>query len=179
MRGILPFSLPLRSSLPRLQSRSLIIFTTANSAEHNKHRHVSPSTIHDDYHDHHHHHHHSQHHQNRHKKKSLLERVKISGVNVALDLFMRTAVKGFDYSLRNAVIERFDNGSVTCSLKVDKSLCNAANTLDSGAIITIVDLVGTLALVTIQPLNLGVSLEMNASYVLPAVLGDEIEMEGR
>ena len=48
-----------------------------------------------------------------------------------------------------------------------------------GAISTIVDIMGTLALLTIDPGRAGVSVEMNQSFIHAAKIGDRLLLTGR
>ena len=69
--------------------------------------------------------------------------------------------------------------SVECRLKVAESLCNNYGTLHGGATSTLVDVVGTLALLGKDPTRPGVSVEMNQSFCSAAKLEDELTIEGR
>ena len=52
-------------------------------------------------------------------------------------------------------------------------------TLHGGAVSTLVDVVGTLALIAHDPTRAGVSLEMNTSFLAAAQAGDELIATGR
>lgn len=87
----------------------------------------------------------------------------------------------FDKCLEDAGFECIAIGpdSVECRLKVAESLCNNYGTLHGGATSTLVDVVGTLALLGKDPTRPGVSVEMNQSFCSAAKLGDELTIEGR
>ena len=56
---------------------------------------------------------------------------------------------------------------------------NAYKTLHGGAICTIVDVVGTLALLSIDPTKAGVSVDLNCNFISAAKAGEEIIIEGK
>lgn len=49
----------------------------------------------------------------------------------------------------------------------------------AGATCTLVDIVGTMALMTLSPTNPGVSVDLNTSFVAAAKEGDELRIEGK
>ena len=53
------------------------------------------------------------------------------------------------------------------------------NGVAAGAIATLIDVVGTLALLTKDPKRAGVSVEMNISYMSAAKANQVVKMEGR
>jgi acyl-coenzyme A thioesterase 13 len=76
-------------------------------------------------------------------------------------------------------VERVEGGSVTCTLKVEKHLTNAYGTLHGAAISTLVDVVGTMAILSVAPTRAGVSVEINTSYMNAAKLGEEVRVHGK
>jgi acyl-coenzyme A thioesterase 13 len=88
--------------------------------------------------------------------------------------------KGFDVSLCHKLsLDSFTSDEVVCSFTVDESLLNSKGTLHGGATATIIDIVGTLALLARDPTRGGVSLELNSSYLRAAVIGDRVICVGK
>lgn len=69
-------------------------------------------------------------------------------------------------------------GTALCSIKVNDDLLNAFGTLHGGATSTIVDIVGTLALLAEDPNRPGVSIELSCSFTRAAPLGSLILAKG-
>ncbi|XP_055812647.1 uncharacterized protein LOC129882399 [Solanum dulcamara] len=70
-------------------------------------------------------------------------------------------------------------GRVLCSFKVPNRLVNDGNFLHSGATVTLVDILGAAVICTVGAPLVGVSLEINLSYLDVAYLGEEIEGEAK
>eukprot|EP00055_Hartaetosiga_balthica_P008069 m.28923 g.28923 ORF g.28923 m.28923 type:complete len:232 (-) comp6103_c0_seq1:3737-4432(-) len=111
------------------------------------------------------------------KPLSFIERVKVFGANALLGAF--THKGGFDSQFRDLKVESIGKGVVTATLPVHKYVCNAYNTLHGGAAATLVDIVGTMALLTLDPSRPGVSLEINTTYVRAAKLNETVTITGR
>jgi acyl-coenzyme A thioesterase 13 len=77
------------------------------------------------------------------------------------------------------VVEHAEKGVVRCSLPVTTIVQNSYGTLHGGAIGTIIDVVGTLALLADDPKRGGVSVDLNVNFLNPAKLGDSVTVEGR
>ncbi len=58
---------------------------------------------------------------------------------------------GYDSNLKNLKVEKVEEGKVTCSLVVDSTVCNSYGTLHGGASATLVDIAGTISLLTLNP----------------------------
>ena len=86
----------------------------------------------------------------------------------------------FDQCLDDAGFEITSIGSdgVECRLTVTPELCNNYRTLHGGATSTLVDVVGTLALLGKDPTRPGVSIEMNQSFTSAAKVGDQLRISG-
>lgn len=69
-------------------------------------------------------------------------------------------------------------GRVTAELPVTPAVANRYGTLHGGCIATLVDTVGTAALVTVSPKG-GVSLSINVNYLSKAPLGGSVLVEAR
>lgn len=67
---------------------------------------------------------------------------------------------------------------VVCELTVCDALANNFGTLHGGCIATIVDVVGTLALLGVDPSRPGVSVEMNQSFCSTAKIGEQVRAVG-
>ena len=66
----------------------------------------------------------------------------------------------------------------TGTLQIDKPLENAYNTLHGGAICTIVDVVGTMAILSLDVTKPGVSVDLNVSFVSAAKSGETVVIKG-
>ena len=108
----------------------------------------------------------------------FIQKAKVFGANSLLGAFTSLPDR-FDSSFSDLQIEDLGEGSVTCSLVVPKSLQNSYGTIHGGAIATLVDIVGTLALLTKDPTRAGVSVEISTSYASAAKVGDEITIHGK
>jgi acyl-coenzyme A thioesterase 13 len=70
------------------------------------------------------------------------------------------------------------DGRVAISVEVTLDLVNAAKTLHGGVAATLVDIVGTLAIITADEHNrFGVSTDLNVSWFAPVALGDRALVE--
>ncbi|CAJ1417632.1 unnamed protein product [Effrenium voratum] len=84
----------------------------------------------------------------------------------------------FDSVLRGMECVKVADGYVECQLLVDHSLQNAYGTLHGGCTATLVDVLGTMALLTKDPKRPGVSVEMSQSFLAPAKGGEVITLKG-
>lgn len=114
-----------------------------------------------------------------HAPVSFIERTKVLGANAMLGLFNMT--NRFDSSLEGLEVTRVDTagGAVHATLRVTERVANGYGTLHGGAAATIVDVVGTMALLALDPLRPGVSVEINVSFVAAAKLGETVHVVGR
>lgn len=87
----------------------------------------------------------------------------------------------FDVCLEKAgmTCTHIEDGLAVLSIPVTRNLCNNYDTLHGGAISTIVDVVGTFALLSKDPTRAGVSIEMNQTFCSAARLGDNVLLTGR
>eukprot|EP00941_MAST-03F_sp_MAST-3F-sp1_P005493 g5493.t1 len=109
---------------------------------------------------------------------SFIDKAKALGANSLLGAF--THANRFDGNLKDLEIKKIGSGFVECKLSlVDETLLNSYGTLHGGATSLIVDVVGTLALLTINPTKPGVSVEMNTSFLSAAKSGSEIKIVGK
>ena len=86
----------------------------------------------------------------------------------------------FDLCLEEAGMECVSIGptGVHCMLTVTESLANNFGTLHGGAVSTLVDVAGTLALLGRDPTRPGVSVEMNQSFCSGAQIGQTLSVHG-
>jgi acyl-coenzyme A thioesterase 13 len=85
----------------------------------------------------------------------------------------------FDSKLAGLTITRVGDGVVEASLTVHEGVANAYGTLHGGAAATLVDVLGTAALLTRDPLRPGVSVELSTTYVSAAKVGARLHIVGR
>ncbi|KAI9114385.1 hypothetical protein K1719_014613 [Acacia pycnantha] len=76
-------------------------------------------------------------------------------------------------------VDLIEPGRVICSMKIPQRLINAGSSLHGGVTATLVDLVGTAAIRSSGAPQLGVSVEINVSYLDAAYVDEEIEIEAR
>jgi acyl-coenzyme A thioesterase 13 len=93
-------------------------------------------------------------------------------------VFVTTGAR-FDRVLSGMRVDAIGQGTVTCSLVVEEGLQNAYSTLHGGAVATLVDVVGTLALLTKDVTKPGVSVELSVTFVAAAKAGEAVRAEGR
>ena len=85
------------------------------------------------------------------------------GANALLGLYTHTGDR-FDQCLKDLKILEIGDGKVKCVIPVEKHLHNANRNLHGGAICTLVDVVGTLALLGKDPTKPGVSVDLNVNF---------------
>ncbi|KAJ4715112.1 acyl-coenzyme A thioesterase 13 [Melia azedarach] len=76
-------------------------------------------------------------------------------------------------------VDLIEPGRLVCSLTVPPRLLNAGNFLHGGATATLVDVVGSAVIYTVGAPVVGVSVEINVSYLDVAYAGEEIEIEAK
>lgn len=107
---------------------------------------------------------------------SFIDKAKVAGANALLGQF--TSSGRFDRVLTNLTVDNIEEGRVLCSMPVDESVQNAFSTLHGGATATIVDVVGTIALLSLDPAKPGVSVDLNVSFCAAAKAGSTVTVEG-
>lgn len=112
--------------------------------------------------------------------ESFIDRAKRMGASALLGSFINTGVR-FDRVLQGMEITRLDSsrGEVECELDVGESVCNAYGTLHGGCVTTLVDVVGTLAILAQDPTRAGVSVEISTSFMTAAEQGDRVRCVGK
>jgi len=111
---------------------------------------------------------------------SFIDKAKAFGANVLLGAFTHVGYR-FDRVLGDLRVDKIDtkNGRVTCTMPVTAGVQNAYGTLHGGCVATLVDVVGTMALLAANPKKPGVSVDMSVSYVSAAKAGTDVIVEGR
>lgn len=96
------------------------------------------------------------------------------------ELFLMGVIadEGFDSTLEGLEVTGGGPGSVSCKLPVTKKLQNRYSTLHGGCIATLVDVVGSAALVTLSDKG-GVSLAINTLYLNPMPGGGTVVVEAK
>ncbi len=105
--------------------------------------------------------------------------MKVYGVQALLGRLVSS--DRFDRVLDGLTVTAIDTGAgtVECELKVGQAVQNSYGTLHGGAIATIVDVVGTMALLTKDPLRAGVSVDLNVTYMAAAKAEEKVIVRGR
>ena len=106
----------------------------------------------------------------------FIHRAKVGGANALLGAFCSSGK--FDAAFSALTVLDIRPGWVRCKMPVEKPVANFYDTLHGGAAATLVDIVGTMAILSKDPLRAGVSTEINCSYVSAAKVGSEIFVEG-
>ena len=111
--------------------------------------------------------------------QSFIQRAKALGVQALLGSLVTTP--RFDRVLHGLRVTRIDEmeGVVETEFDVVEDVANTFATLHGGATATLVDVVGTIALLAKDPLRAGVSVELSVSYCGAANIGDRIKCTGR
>ena len=111
---------------------------------------------------------------------SFIDKAATMGANMLLGAFTHVGHR-FDRVLKDMRVEKVDTktGRVVCVLPVTPGVQNAYGTLHGGCVATLVDVVGTMALLAADPKRPGVSVDMSVSFVAAAKAGSEVVVEGR
>lgn len=111
-------------------------------------------------------------------RPSFIDRVKTQGAALLLGPFLSTGVR-FDRNLEGMNVVHVGADKVVVELVVHQGLANAYGTLHGGATCTLVDVVSTMALLAVDPLRAGVSVDLNCSFLSAAKVGEKIVIEAR
>ena len=109
--------------------------------------------------------------------EGFIARAKSLGANALLGAFLHQGK--FDQCMSKLTVVHIESGFVKCQMPVTKEVSNFFNTLHGGATSTLIDVVGTMAILSKDPLKPGVSVELNASFISAAQLGTNITIEGK
>eukprot|EP00262_Sarcandra_glabra_P009260 TRINITY_DN2336_c0_g2_i1.p1 TRINITY_DN2336_c0_g2~~TRINITY_DN2336_c0_g2_i1.p1 ORF type:complete len:192 (-),score=43.28 TRINITY_DN2336_c0_g2_i1:248-739(-) len=89
-------------------------------------------------------------------------------------------LKFFDpFVMQGIAVDLIEPGRVLCSFKVPSRLLNIAGFLHGGATASLVDVIGSAAILALGAPTSGVSLEISISYLDSAFLDEEIEIEAK
>lgn len=115
------------------------------------------------------------------KPRSFIDKAAAEGVQSLVGEFYASTEGCFDQCMRALEIESVNEeaGLVVCSLVVGKELENSFRSLHGGAISTLVDIGGTLAILSKDSTKPGVSVELNVSFCSAAPAGSKVKVEGR
>ncbi|XP_021807348.1 acyl-coenzyme A thioesterase 13-like [Prunus avium] len=83
------------------------------------------------------------------------------------------------FIMKGIQVDLLEPGCIVCSFKVPPRSLNGGNFMHGGATTTIVDLIGSAAILTIGTPNFGVLVEINVSYLDSAYPGEEVEVEAK
>ena len=111
--------------------------------------------------------------------QSFIQRAKAHGAQALLGALVTTP--RFDRVLDGLRVTRIDEaeGVVELEFEVRQLHANTFSTLHGGFTATLVDVIGTIALLTKDPLRAGVSVELSVSYSGAANIGDRLRCTGR
>jgi len=111
--------------------------------------------------------------------ESFIARARAFGAQALLGRL--TASSRFDRVLSGLRVTRVDEalGEVEVEFEVEDGLQNTYATLHGGATATLVDVVGTMALLALDPTRAGVSVDLSVSYVSAARAGETVRCLGR
>lgn len=103
----------------------------------------------------------------------MKEKLSVAAANTVLQgMVMQNR---FDAHLKDLKITRFDNdGKIECSMTIQKQHTNSFGTLHGGLTCTLVDICGTIAIMSLRPTSPGVSIDINTSFVAAGKIGEEI-----
>ncbi|BFG28333.1 hypothetical protein CerSpe_146060 [Prunus speciosa] len=82
------------------------------------------------------------------------------------------------FIMKGIQVDLLEPGRIVCSFKVPPRLLNGGNFMHGGATATLVDLIGSAAILTVGTPT-GVSVEINVSYLDSAYPGEEVEVEAK
>ena len=108
----------------------------------------------------------------------FVSKTKAMGMNALWGPFSALS-GGFDSCLKGMRVDAVESGRVVASLTVDKALQNSYGTLHGGAVSTIIDVVGTMAILSHSPTKAGVSVELSSTFMAAAKADSEVVVEGR
>ncbi|KAB2637014.1 acyl-coenzyme A thioesterase 13-like [Pyrus ussuriensis x Pyrus communis] len=83
------------------------------------------------------------------------------------------------FILKGINVDLLEPGHIVCSFTVPPRLVNGGNFLHGGATATLVDLIGSAAILSSGAISSGVLVEINVSYLDSAYPGEEVEIESR
>ncbi|CAL1147083.1 unnamed protein product [Cladocopium goreaui] len=106
-----------------------------------------------------------------------IARAKELGRQSLLGTFHSTGER-FDAILKGMECVKVEDGHVECKVLVTEAMQNSYGTMHGGCTATIVDVLGTMALLTKDSQRPGVSVEMSQSFLAPAKGGEVVFATG-
>ncbi|CAE6947213.1 ACOT13 [Symbiodinium natans] len=106
-----------------------------------------------------------------------IQRAAAEGRDSLLGQFQSTGDR-FDSVLRGMECIKVEEGYVECQITVGDGVKNAYGTMHGGCTATLVDVLGTMALLSKDPTRPGVSVEMSQTFMAPAKGGEVITVTG-
>lgn len=107
-------------------------------------------------------------------QESFIARAHREGIAALLGTFRAT--DRFDRVLESMSIVSMEAGRVEAEVEVVEGLLNAFGTLHGGATCTLIDVVGTLALLSLDTSRPGISVELNSTFISAAKAGERIKV---
>ncbi|PQM40460.1 acyl-coenzyme A thioesterase 13 isoform X1 [Prunus yedoensis var. nudiflora] len=83
------------------------------------------------------------------------------------------------FIMKGIQVDLLEPGRIVCSFKVPPRLLNGGNFMHGGATATLVNFIGSVAILIVRTPSFGVSMEINVSYLDSAYLGEEVEVEAK
>ena len=110
---------------------------------------------------------------------SFITRVKSFGANALLGKLLTSP--RFDRVLSGLEVTRVDveKGEIDAVFEVTEPWTNVYNSCHGGAIATLVDVVGSMALLSKDPKRAGVSIELSVSYLSAAKAGEKVAVTAK
>ncbi|KAL6285338.1 hypothetical protein ACE6H2_009728 [Prunus campanulata] len=81
------------------------------------------------------------------------------------------------FIMKGIQVDLLEPGRIVCSFKVPPRLLNGGNFMHGGATSTLVNFIGSVAILIVRTPSFGVSMEINVSYLDSAYPGEEVEVE--
>jgi acyl-coenzyme A thioesterase 13 len=108
----------------------------------------------------------------------FMARAAAAGAQALLGAFTSTGSR-YDRTIEGLTVLSVEPARVVCELRVREAHSNSYGTLHGGCTATLVDIVGTMAALAVDPLRPGVSVDMNISYMAAAKVGERVVLVGR
>ncbi|CAA6660392.1 unnamed protein product [Spirodela intermedia] len=83
------------------------------------------------------------------------------------------------FILSGVRVDSIEPGRVLCSMTVPPRLVNTFNSLHGGATMSLVDILGSAAILSTGSKSTGVSLDISVSYLTSAYAGEEIQIDSK
>jgi acyl-coenzyme A thioesterase 13 len=107
-----------------------------------------------------------------------MARAAAAGAQALLGAFVSSGAR-YDRTLEGLTVLSVQPSRVVCELTVREAHSNSYGTLHGGCTATLVDIVGTMAALSVDPLRPGVSVDLNVSYMAAAKVGERVVLVGK